>query len=149
MAVRLSALRTGRCFTPQKHYFMLLVLISVRGWSSTPIQNQRNNYSFAYSSFSMLGGSLVTTAWTVLGLQKEHEWAAAHKWLGVDLQLGDRTWYQSPLTIKNMHVTQDVHQPYIWMNSLDKWTAWQNTDTSFGTWNVRSLYKAGSQYYKN
>jgi hypothetical protein len=30
MAVNLSALRTGRCFTPQKHYFMLLVLISVK-----------------------------------------------------------------------------------------------------------------------
>jgi hypothetical protein len=28
MAVRLSALRTGRCFTPQKHYFYASVLIS-------------------------------------------------------------------------------------------------------------------------
>jgi hypothetical protein len=28
------------------------------------------------------------------------------------------------------------------MNYMDKWPKWQNMDMRFGTWNIRTLYRA-------
>jgi hypothetical protein len=41
-------------------------------------------------------------------------------------------------------VTNNLHKPRTWTDSLDKRPKLRNTDMRFGTWNVRSLYRAGS-----
>jgi hypothetical protein len=37
-----------------------------------------------------------------------------------------------------------INEPQIWMDCLDKRPKLWNMDMRFGTWNVRSLYRAGS-----
>jgi hypothetical protein len=59
---------------------------------------------------------------------------------GVDLQHGDTTIHYK----KNEFVTNNLHKPPTWTDSLDKRPKLWNMDTRFGTWNVRSLYRAGS-----
>jgi hypothetical protein len=35
-------------------------------------------------------------------------------------------------------------EPQTWTDSLDKWPKLRKKDMSFGTWNIISLYRAGS-----
>jgi hypothetical protein len=49
-----------------------------------------------------------------------------------------------PLTVKKKLVTKTSKEPRTWTDSLDKRPKLWNTDMRFGTWNVRSLYRAGS-----
>jgi hypothetical protein len=55
--------------------------------------------------------------------------------LGVRLKL---------LTIKNMFVTKCQKWPRIWTDSVNKRPKLRKMDMRFGTWNVRSLYRAGT-----
>jgi hypothetical protein len=48
------------------------------------------------------------------------------------------------LHFKNKLVTKNLTEPRTWTDSLDKRPKLQNIDMRFGTWNVRSLYRAGS-----
>jgi hypothetical protein len=45
---------------------------------------------------------------------------------------------------KNKLVTKNLTELRTWTDSLDKRPKLRNMDMRFGTWNVRSLYKAGS-----
>jgi hypothetical protein len=45
---------------------------------------------------------------------------------------------------KNKLVTKTSKEPRTWTDFLDKRHKLRNTDMRFGTWNVRSLYRAGS-----
>jgi hypothetical protein len=45
---------------------------------------------------------------------------------------------------KNKLFTNNLHTPRTWTDSLDKGLKLCNMDMRFGTWNVRSLYRAGS-----
>jgi hypothetical protein len=45
---------------------------------------------------------------------------------------------------KNTLVTKNVTEPRTWTDSLDKRHKLRNIDMRFGTWNIRSLYRAGS-----
>jgi hypothetical protein len=45
---------------------------------------------------------------------------------------------------KNKPVMKHIHDPRTSKNSLDKRPKRQNIDMRFGTWNIRSLYRAGS-----
>jgi hypothetical protein len=45
---------------------------------------------------------------------------------------------------KNKLVTKDHKQPRTWTNSLDNRPKRKKRDMRFGTWNVRSMYRAGS-----
>jgi exonuclease III len=62
----------------------------------------------------------------------------------VVLQLGGWAWNQQPLTVKNKLVTKTSKKPGTWTDPLDKRPKLWNMDIRFGTWNVRSLYRAGS-----
>jgi hypothetical protein len=62
----------------------------------------------------------------------------------VFLQLGGWAWGYQPLTVKKKPVTNNLHKPQTWTDSLDKRPKLGNMDMRFGTWNVRSLYRAGS-----
>jgi hypothetical protein len=48
------------------------------------------------------------------------------------------------LTVKKKPVTNNLHKPRTWTDSLDKQPKLWNTDMRFGTWNVRSLCRAES-----
>jgi hypothetical protein len=48
------------------------------------------------------------------------------------------------LHCKNKLVAKTSKEPLTWTDSLDKRTKLQNVDMRFGTWNVRSLNRAGS-----
>jgi hypothetical protein len=48
------------------------------------------------------------------------------------------------LIIKNRNVTNYVREPLAWADSFIKRPKLRNMDMRFGTWNVRSLYRAGS-----
>jgi hypothetical protein len=41
-------------------------------------------------------------------------------------------------------VTKSHKEPWTWIDSLDKRTQPRNMDMRFGTWNIKSLYRAGS-----
>jgi hypothetical protein len=98
----------------------------------------------------------VATAWLVLGFRMEERPQAmegsyeyvketgAEKLQGVVLQLGDWTWGQQPLTLKNKLVTKVIKEPRTWTDTQDKRPRQWNTDMRFGLRNVRSLYRAGS-----
>jgi hypothetical protein len=43
-----------------------------------------------------------------------------------------------------MLVTKDHKKPHTWAESLDKRPKRKKMDMRFGTWNVRSMYRAGS-----
>jgi hypothetical protein len=45
---------------------------------------------------------------------------------------------------KNKLVTKTSKEPRTWTDSLDRQPKLRNMDMRFGTWNVRSLYRAGS-----
>jgi hypothetical protein len=45
---------------------------------------------------------------------------------------------------KKKLVTNNLHKPRTWMDSLDKRPKLRNMDMRFGTWNDRSLYRAAS-----
>jgi hypothetical protein len=45
---------------------------------------------------------------------------------------------------KNKLVSKNLTEPRTWTDSLDKRSKLRNMDMRFGTWNVRSLYRAGS-----
>jgi hypothetical protein len=45
---------------------------------------------------------------------------------------------------KKKLVMKTSKEPRTWTDSLDKRPKLWNTDMRFGTWNVRSLYRAGS-----
>jgi hypothetical protein len=62
----------------------------------------------------------------------------------VVLQLGGWAWGKKLLAVKNKLVTKDHKQHRTWTDSLDKRPKRKKMDTRFGTWNVRSMYRAGS-----
>jgi hypothetical protein len=45
---------------------------------------------------------------------------------------------------KKQTVTKSYTKPRSWTDSLDERSKERNMDVTFGTWNVRSLYRAGS-----
>jgi hypothetical protein len=45
--------------------------------------------------------------------------------------------------LKNKLVTKDHKKPRTWTVSLDKRPRGKKMDMRFGTWNVRSMYRAG------
>jgi hypothetical protein len=45
---------------------------------------------------------------------------------------------------KKYPVTNNLHKPRTWSDSLDKQPTLRNMDMRFGLWNIRSLYRAGS-----
>jgi hypothetical protein len=47
-------------------------------------------------------------------------------------------------TTNNKPVTKYKHEPQTWTDSFDKRPKRRNKDVRLGTWNVRSLYRAGS-----
>jgi hypothetical protein len=47
-------------------------------------------------------------------------------------------------TVKNKLVTKILKKPQTWMDSLDKRPKQKKMDMRFGTWNVRSMFRAGS-----
>jgi hypothetical protein len=51
---------------------------------------------------------------------------------------------QKLLAIKNKVGTKCYKGPRTWTDSLDKRPKLRKMDMRFGTWNVRSLYRAGS-----
>jgi hypothetical protein len=48
------------------------------------------------------------------------------------------------LTVKNKLVTKDHKKPRTWTDYLDKRPKRKKMDMTFGTWNVRSMYRASS-----
>jgi exonuclease III len=46
--------------------------------------------------------------------------------------------------LKNKFVKKRINNPRIWTDFLDKGPRQRNMDMRFGTWNIRSLYRAGS-----
>jgi hypothetical protein len=48
------------------------------------------------------------------------------------------------LIVKNKLVTKCNKEPRTWTDSLDKGPKIKKVDMKFGTWNARSLYRAGS-----
>jgi hypothetical protein len=62
----------------------------------------------------------------------------------VVLQLGGWAWGQQLLTIKNKLVMNILKKPWTWTDSLDKRPKLKKMDMRFGTWNMRSMYRAGS-----
>jgi hypothetical protein len=67
----------------------------------------------------------------------------AEGWQGVVLLLGGWAWDEQLLAIKNKLVTK-ILKVRTWMDSLDKRPKRKNMYMRFGTWNVRSMYRAGS-----
>jgi hypothetical protein len=59
------------------------------------------------------------------------------------IQLGCWAWGQQ-LTVKTKLVTKILNKPWIWTESLDKRPKRKKMDMRFDTWNVRSMYRAGS-----
>jgi hypothetical protein len=47
-------------------------------------------------------------------------------------------------TVHNTLLTRCSKEHQIWVDSLDNLPKRQNIDTRFGTWNIRSLYRADS-----
>jgi hypothetical protein len=103
-----------------------------------------------------LGGVPVPTAWPVFGLRMEErppamevsceciEYAAADRQQGMVLQLGGWAWGQQRFTVK-INLLRKIQQSLgPGRILLDKRTKLRNMDMRFGTWNVRSLYRAGS-----
>jgi hypothetical protein len=72
------------------------------------------------------------------------EQAVADSRQGVVLQLGGWAWGYQLLTVKNKLVTKILKKPRIWTDSLDKRPRRKKMDIRFDTWNVRSMYRAGS-----
>jgi hypothetical protein len=62
----------------------------------------------------------------------------------VVLQLGGWVWGYQLLTVKNKLVMKIRKKPQTWTDSLDKRPKRKKMDMRFGTWNVRSMYRAGS-----
>jgi hypothetical protein len=60
------------------------------------------------------------------------------------LQLEGQAWGFQLLTIKNKLVTNCHKAARTWTDSLDKRLKLRKMNVRFGTWNVRSLYRAGS-----
>jgi hypothetical protein len=50
----------------------------------------------------------------------------------------------NPSPYKKKFVPKQLTEPRTWTDSLDKRPKEENMDMRFGTWNVRSLYMAGS-----
>jgi hypothetical protein len=48
------------------------------------------------------------------------------------------------LTVKHKLVTKILKKPQTWTYSLDKRPTQKKMNMRFGTWNVRSMYRAGS-----
>jgi hypothetical protein len=61
----------------------------------------------------------------------------------VVLLLGGWAWGQQ-LTVKNYLVTKIHKKPRTWTDSLDNRPKQRKMDMIIGTWNVRSMYRAGS-----
>jgi hypothetical protein len=61
----------------------------------------------------------------------------------VVLQLRCWAWGQQLLTLKNKLVTNCHKGPRNWADSLDKRSKLRKMNMRSGTWNVRSLYRAG------
>jgi hypothetical protein len=62
----------------------------------------------------------------------------------VAYSLGVGRGVNNPLTVKKKLVTKTSKEPRTWTDCLDKRPKLWNTDMRFGTWNVGSLYRAGS-----
>jgi hypothetical protein len=95
----------------------------------------------------MLYGSLVTTAWRVLRLQRvpanilNIQWREAAKGWSSSLDVGSGA-NNSPQ--KNKFVPKCHKGPWIWTDSLDNRPKLKKMGMRFGSWNVTSLYRAGS-----
>jgi hypothetical protein len=63
----------------------------------------------------------------------------------VVLQLSGWAWCYKLVTVKNKLVTKCHKEPRTWTDSLDKRPTLRKMDMRFGTWNVRTLYRAGSR----
>jgi hypothetical protein len=97
----------------------------------------------------MLGGSLSSGCGWRNGLQ---QWRLAANILNKKSRTENKGWPSSlgvgrgvnnPLTVKKL-VTKTSKEPWTWTDSLDIRPKLWNTDMRFDTWNVRSLYRAGS-----
>jgi hypothetical protein len=62
----------------------------------------------------------------------------------VALQLGGWAWSLKILTVIIKLVTKDHKKPRTWTDLLDKRSKRKKMDMGFGTWKVRSMYRAGS-----
>jgi hypothetical protein len=80
----------------------------------------------------------------VEGSCKYTEKAVADSQQGVILQLAGWVWGQQLFTVKNMLVTNIQQRPRTWTDTLDKQPRRKKMDMTFSTWNVRSMYRAGS-----
>ena len=96
----------------------------------------------------------VTTAWRVLSLRKEEWpsiWWVAANILNKQSRTADKRWSSSlgvgevPTTphLKTDLVTKRIQLSWAWTDTSVQIKQWKR-DTRFGTWNVRSLYRAGS-----
>jgi hypothetical protein len=65
-------------------------------------------------------------------------------WQGVVLQLGGWAWGYKLLTVKNKLAIKILKKPWTWTDSLDKRPKRKKMDMRLCTWNVRSMYRAGS-----
>jgi hypothetical protein len=80
-------------------------------------------------------------------------WRLAANILNKQPRTNDKGWSSSlgvgrgannPLTVKNKFVTKSYTKPRNWTDSLDERPKRRTMDMRFGTWNVRSFYRAGS-----
>jgi hypothetical protein len=79
-------------------------------------------------------------------------WKVAAHILNKKPQTNDKGWSSSlgvgrganPFTVKNKFVTKIMRELWTWTDSLDSQPKRRNMDMTFGLWNVRSLYRAGS-----
>jgi hypothetical protein len=62
----------------------------------------------------------------------------------VVVQLGGWAWGYQFLAVKNKFVTKCHKGPWTWTDFLEKLFKLRNMDMRFGTWNVRSVYRASS-----
>jgi hypothetical protein len=125
----------------------------------------RATHSFQFSSYKISDPyvSFIHVRWVPLspihgaslscrwrdGLQ---QWRASVNILNKQPQTNDKGWYfrldvghrANPLTVKSKLVMKNHKEPRTWMDSLDKKLKRRNMGVRFGTWIIRSLYKAGS-----
>jgi hypothetical protein len=79
-------------------------------------------------------------------------WRVAVNILNKQSRTEDKGWSSSwgvgrgdnNLTVKNKLLTKDHKKPRTWTDFLDKRSKRKKMDMRFGTWNVRSTYRAGS-----
>jgi hypothetical protein len=113
-------------------------------------------FKACFLNYSMLRGSLVTTAWHRPQVADEGDglqmWMVASNILTKQSQTGDGEWSSSlgvgrgakSFYHKKISFLRKFTKGRTWTDSLNKLPKLRKINVRFGTWNIRSRYRTGS-----